>query len=557
MVTFYTDPSLPVETRVADLMSRMSIRGKIGQMTMAGSARLAQPADIARLSLGFLLVEAGGAPTVDPRHSGADAAEAMQHIALGAHPPVPLLMASRAAGPTRFPSAVALAAAGDPLVTTDVGRAAAEELASAGIRWTLDPGLELADAAMAGAHSESFREAQGQMSRVAVIIKGMQGISLAQPTSVLATVRLSAGTGIAAEEEPGAPEQALLKAALVYGIQSILVPLNADRHLVTSLLKEQMGFDGMVVSAIEAAAAGTPQFAERLRAAVNAGIDVFVVPADYSLFIETLAGEVRAGRVSTARIDDAVRRILRVKFRMGLFERPFPAEQQRGLAGTVEHRELARRAVRESIVLLKNEGAILPLPRTTRRIIVVGDLADDLDAQSGGPPGGVRPGSIRSGSMPPGGGPGMTILRGIEKAVAPASRVLYDAQGLRAGEGFDVAIAVIGGTLKEPGSPAWHTSRGLSASELAAVARLRAAGLPIVTVIVSGGPLDIAEQLDAWQALAVAWFPGTEGGGVADVLFGLYAPSGKLPFSWPAGVAAPGGAAPPPLFSTGFGLAYR
>ncbi|MGA2479432.1 MAG: glycoside hydrolase family 3 N-terminal domain-containing protein, partial [Spirochaetia bacterium] len=397
MVTLFKDSSLPVETRVGDLVGRMTLQEKIGQMTVAGSSHLARPSDIARLGIGSLLVEAAATTTAG---TTAAAVDTWQKISLGARLPVPLLLAAGAVGSTRFPSAAGLAASLDSRLDRAVGRAAADELAAAGIRWSLDSDLGMDDA----------------------------------QSSVLAAVEVT-------REDTADADLASLKAALVHGMQAIRVPMSADRQLVTEVVKERMGFDGLVVCVKEPVTQDPPAFAEEVRTAVNAGIDMFVVPADYALFIETVAGEVKAGRIPAARIDDAVRRILRVKLRLGLFEHPFAAQQPGVPAGSAEHRELALRAVRESVVLLKNDGQILPLPRTTRRILVVGTLADDLAGQSG------AAGTGSSGAA--GGLIGTTIREGIAKAVRPGSVVVYDPQGLRAAEGFDVAIAVIGGTTAD------------------------------------------------------------------------------------------------------------
>ena len=253
-----------------------------------------------------------------------------------------------------------------------------------------------------------------------------------------------------------------------------------------------------------------------------------------------------------ARIDDAVPRILRVKLRMG-FEHPLAARRLLAEVGSAEHRALARSAVRESVVLLKNEAHVLPLSRMTQRILVVGKNADDLGNQLGG-------WSITwqggSGTITD----GTTILQGIRETVSPGSTVVFDPQGLRASEGFDVAIAVIGETPYAETFGDRPGSLGLDGQDLAVLARLQAAQVPVVTVIVSGRPLVVTDQVAGWSALLEAWLPGTEGGGVADVLFGSYAPTGRLPISWPRSETQipvnVGDTQYAPLFPYGYGLTY-
>jgi beta-glucosidase len=236
---------------------------------------------------------------------------------------------------------------------------------------------------------------------------------------------------------------------------------------------------------------------------------------------------------------------------MGIFERPFADHRFLAEAGSAEHRALARRAAAESLVLLKNEGGILPLPRAGARILVAGRCADDIGCQTGGWTiswqGG--PGSRTTGT---------TILQAMRDAAA-GSAIVYDAAAESAGAGFDAAVAVVG---ERP----YAESRGdrdqlrMEAEDARVLARIRAAGVPLVVVLVSGRPLVVTDELPGWKALVAAWLPGTEAGGVADVLFGARAPSGKLPVSWPRSESqlplTAGDPAYDPLFPFGFGLTY-
>jgi beta-glucosidase len=511
-VTLYTNPRMPVEARVADLLSRMSLSEKVGQMVMAGSTNFPRPVDAARQPPGAILLE-GSSLT-------AAAAEAFQEAAMSTRLRVPFLLASQTAGPVVFPDAAGLAAAGNTTLAREVGRAEAEELAVLGVRWLAAP------AALPAA------------------IRGLQGADISRPSSILATLEpFPSGPAEAAVDVPES-----LKAALVYGVSMLRVPRDADARLVTGMLKDRLGFDGVVVTWISEAGGAETDLSAALRASVGAGIDMVAAPTDGARIAGILAREAERGGIARERVDDAVRRILRVKLRAGLFETPLPAAAALPRLDTVEHREVARRAVRESVVLLKNDEGFLPLPRSLGRILVTGSAAADLAAQCGaasGTPSVAEDGAAAgAAAAAPRGTPleGTTVLQAIGEALSAPSSLVYDPGARRAAEGFSAAVAVIDG------------GGGLSEADRAALARLEAAGLPVAVVVLSDGPLDVAGLLPGAKALLAAWRPGTEGEGVADVLFGLYNPSGKLPGEWPRSTA---GGDTAPLFPAGFGLGYR
>jgi beta-glucosidase len=283
-------------------------------------------------------------------------------------------------------------------------------------------------------------------------------------------------------------------------------------------------------------------------------MDMVMVPDRYPLFINTLKELVEEGAIPMTRIDDAVRRILRVKFAAGLFDADWSPKADRSLAasfGTDPHRAVARRAVRESLVLLKNEGAVLPLTRDAGRIHVVGPGADDIGMQSGGWTiewlGEM--GAITEGT---------TILEAIEKAVSTETQVTHSADGTGA-EGADVVVVVVG---ERPYAEMHGDDLALELSDedRDVVANAAAAQVPIVTLLISGRPLIVNEALAASDAFAAIWLPGSEGDGIADVLFGDYAPTGKLSFSWPRSADQHpinvGDADYDPLFAFGYGLSW-
>jgi beta-glucosidase len=334
------------------------------------------------------------------------------------------------------------------------------------------------------------------------------------------------------------------------------LPMHANRYLLTTVLKRQLGFTGFVVSDWGAVSLldGTPGLSsDEVATAIDAGIDMVMVPDDYRGFIALANRDVATGKIPVSRIDDAVRRILRVKFQLGLFEHPYADRSYLRTVGSAAHRALARQAVRESLVLLKNAGRVLPL-RRDERILVAGANGDDIGNQSGG---WTISWQGSSGATTP----GTTIFEGIREVAGKQARVDYSRDGSGA-QGYDVAIAVLGEkpyaeTQGDRPSPDPMT---LDEADLATLARLEQAHVPIVLVLVSGRPLVITSELPHVRAVVAAWLPGTEGGGVADVLFGAYRPTGKLPQTWPRSASQipinVGDTPYRPLFPYGFGLSY-
>jgi beta-glucosidase len=279
-----------------------------------------------------------------------------------------------------------------------------------------------------------------------------------------------------------------------------------------------------------------------------------MVPARYREFYTTLKSLVEAGEVPMSRIDDAVTRILRAKFALGLFEKGRPHLADKSLHasfGSAAHRDVARRAVRQSLVLLKNERKALPLSRTSKRIHVAGASADDLGNQCGG-----WTITWQGASGKP--TTGTTILEGMRKAAGPGAQITYAADGGDA-SGADVAVVVVG----ERPYAEFEGDRAdlaLSPEDMAVIAKVKSKGVPVVLVVVSGRPMILGAALDQADAIVAAWLPGTEGEGVADVLFGDHKPTGKLSFTWPRTMAQlpinVGDATYDPLFPYGFGLTY-
>ncbi|GGM46445.1 beta-glucosidase [Longimycelium tulufanense] len=550
----YQDPDLPVPERVADLMSRMSLEDKLGQMTQVERTALGNRQDLATYRIGSILSGGGSAPSPNTATAWADMYDEFQKVALSTPLGIPMIYGVDAVhghnnvyGATIFPHNIGLGATRDPELVRQIGAATAREVAGTGVDWTFAPCLCVARNDRWGRTYESYGERPEIATALTTIVTGLQGTRLDAPDSVLATAKHYVGDGGTTggvdqgNTEVGEAELRELhlepyRAAVAAGVGSVMVSYNswngakmhANRYLVTDVLKGELGFSGFVVSdweGIDKIDDRPGLTAEEVRLGVNAGIDMVMVPHDFRRFLGLLRQEVEQGRIPMSRIDDANRRILTKKFELGLFEHPFTDRSFTPTIGSAQHRALARQAVRQSMVLLKNERGVLPLPKTADKIFVAGKSADDIGNQSGG---WTISWQGDSGDITP----GTTILEGIRTAVSPSTTVTFNRDGHGIDNSYRVAIAVVGETPYAEFEGDRPGSMGLDGTDLAVLARLEASGVPLVVVLVSGRPLDIAPELDGWDALVAAWLPGTEGQGVADVLFGDHEPTGKLPMTW-------------------------
>jgi beta-glucosidase len=564
-----------IAQRVADLLGRMTLDEKIGQMTQVDREFLDSDSDIARYALGSIISGGGSNPDTNTPAGWADMVDGFQRVALSSRLKIPILYgidavhgAGSVRGATVFPHNIGLGAARDPALAEEIARATAEELVGTGIRWNFAPSMAVARNARWGRTFESFGETAELAASFSTYVSGLQGPALgAEAGSVLATAKhwiadggtqdgRDGGNASLSDAELRAIHMPPFLAAIQAGVGSIMIghnsvngtPMHANRRLVTDVLRGELRFDGLVVSDWDGTGDVSDDYAVAVRSLVDAGIDMVMVPADYRRFISTLRDEVNAGRVPLSRIDDAVTRILTKKFQLGLFEQPFADRSLTAGVGSAVHRALARRAVRESLVLLKNDG-ILPLAKTTRRIFVAGRSADDIGNQAGG---WTIDWQGRSGDIIP----GTTILESIRAAVAPGTKVTHarDASGIDGS--YDVAIAVVGETPYAEWVGDRTDSLGLDSEDEDTLAALRRSGVPTVVVLVSGRPLVVTREIPSWRAFVAAWLPGSEGQGVADVLFGDAAPTGRLPRSWPRSTSQVDAPFSDPLFPYGFGLTY-
>ena len=545
----YQDPTLPVATRVADLLGRMSLDEKIGQMTQAERGSVSN-ANITNSRLGSILSGGGSAPSPNNATSWANMYDNFQNAALATPLHIPMIYGVDAVhghnnvnGATIFPHNIGLGATRDPALVQRIGRAVAEEVSGTGIDWDFAPCLCVARNDRWGRTYESFGEDPEIATSMTTIVTGLQ----TGGPSVLATAKHYLGDGGTtngtdqgntqiSESELRAVHLPPFQAAVQRGAGSVMISYSswnglkshANQYLITTVLKGELGFSGFVVSdwnGIDQIDGQGGFTAAEVRTAVNAGIDMVMVPQAWASFISLLRSEVQAGRVTMSRVDDANRRILTKKFELGLFERPLTDRTWTSTVGSAAHRDIAREAVRKSQVLLKNTNGVLPLPKTANKYFVAGKSADNIGYQSGG---WTISWQGSSGAITP----GTTILQGIRSTVSAGTTVTFNASGAGIDGSYKAAIAVVGETPYAEGVGDRPGGMGLDATDLATLNTLRASGVPVVVVLVSGRPMDIAAQLPDWTAFVAAWLPGTEGRGVAEVLFGDYNPTGTLPMTW-------------------------
>jgi len=576
----YQNQALPVAQRVGDLLARMTLDDKIGQMTQAERADLTA-ADITRYRIGSVLSGGGSGPAQNTPAGWADMYDGFQRGALAAPLRIPMIYGIDAVhgnnnvpGSTIFPHNIGLGATRDPALVQRIGRATAEEVTGAGPDWTFAPCVCVARNDHWGRTYESFGEKPENVSALTTIIDGLQGAPLGGPASVLATAKHYVGDGGTtggvdqgntqlSEAELRAIHLPPFAAAVRRGVGSVMISFNSwngaklhgSTYLITDLLKGELGFTGFTVSdwaAIDQLDGKAGFTQAEVVTAINAGLDMLMVPDDWQKFLGYLRAAVESGQIPMSRIDDANRRILTKKLELGLFEHPYADRTYASTIGSTAHRDLARQAVRESQVLLKNAGGILPLAKSGGKLFVAGKSADDLGNQSGG---WTITWQGKSGKTIP----GTSILQGIRDTIGDKATVTYERDGAGIDGSYRAAIAVIGEKPYAEYEGDRPGSLSLDATDLATLSRLRAAGVPVIVVLVSGRPLEVAGQIGTWNALIAAWLPGSEGGGVADVLFGDYQPTGKLPVTWMRSTTQQpinDGDGKTPLFPYGFGLTF-
>ncbi|HOK65478.1 MAG TPA: glycoside hydrolase family 3 N-terminal domain-containing protein [Anaerohalosphaeraceae bacterium] len=572
------------------LLARMTLEEKIGQMIQAESTGLIKISDIETYYLGSIL-NSGDAdpPSGNTLEYWTEQYESLQKRTQYTRLKIPLLYGVDAVhghnnvlGAVIFPHNIGLGCTRNPELVREIGRITAREVRATGIQWTFAPCVAVPQDERWGRTYEGFSEDPQLCALLgAAAIRGLQGDDLRSPYSILACAKHYVGDGgtLFGTSEDGrgldqgdvrVDEETLRRihlhpypAAIQAGAATIMpsysswngVKCSANRYLLTKVLKEELGFEGFLISDYNAIHQVHPDFKVAIGICVNAGMDMAMEPNRYREFFVYLKELVEEGTVPMSRIDDAVRRILRVKYAMGLMDKGYSLKANRRLQkefGSEAHRRVARQAVRESLVLLKNKNQTLPLSKKAARIHVAGRSADNLGNQCGG-------WTITwQGQSGPVTLNGTTVLTAIRRTVSEQTLVTYSDDGKRA-EGADVAVVVIG---ERPYAEGYGDRENLEISreDKRVIENVKKAGIPIVVVLFSGRPLILGEVLDQADALIAAWLPGTEGQGIADVLFGDYKPTGKLSFSWPKSMdQIPinlGDKPYEPLFEYGYGLTY-
>jgi beta-glucosidase len=563
------------------LLSKMTLEEKVGQMTQADMNAVKDLGDIEKYYLGSMLSGGDSDPSDITAKGWLTACSAYQDRALQTRLKIPLIYGIDAVhghnnvnGAVIFPHNIGLGATHNPALVQEAGRVIALEIAGTGIHWTFAPCVAVAQNIRWGRTYESFSDAPELTSELAAAaVKGIQS-KLPNGASVLACAKhflADGGTENGVDQGNALCDEATLRkvhlppyrATVRAGVGSVMgsysswhgQKMHGNKHLITDVLKGELGFQGFVVSDWAAIDQISRDYKADVEQSINAGVDMVMIPNgpgkknNYVEFITLLKQLVAEGKVPQTRIDDAVRRILRVKYEMGLFEHPYADPDLVSAVGSAEHRHVARECVRQSLVLLKNNARALPLSKKLKQLTVVGQAADDLGKQCGG---WTISWQGKSGQTLIG---GTTVLTAIRQTVSPETKVTFSPDGTDTA-GADAILVVVGEPPYAEGEGDRSDLR-LSLEDVALVAKVKRTGTPVVTVLFSGRPLILGSALAASDAFVAAWLPGTEGQGVADVLFGDYKPTGKLPRIWPRSneqLGQPG--AGTPLFAYGFGLEY-
>ena len=599
-----------VVDKVEKLLASMTLAQKVGQMVQV-ERLTTTPEEVRKYHIGSVLSGAGSCPgdnqpidwvNTHDEFWMASMQQDKQHLA------IPILYGvdaihgnNNVSGATVFPHNIGLGAARDPELMREIAKVTAKEVLATGMDWTFAPNLAVAKDYHWGRTYESFSEQPELACQFAKsIVQGLQGdlddngiISCAKHWVGDGGTRYGIDQG---DTNLSWPDLERLHVppyieAIKAGVLTIMVSFSswngekchANKFLVTDILKRRLEFDGFIISDMEALDFLSDDFYLSVAMGVNAGIDMFMVPHNWKAFIQHLIEHVELGSVSRNRIDNAVRRILSVKVATGAFEAPRPKQRKwsnHASFGSASHRQVARRAVRQSLVLLKNDKDLLPL-NANQKILVAGRNADNRGHQCGGF---TIDWQGVSGNQPIVGG--TSIWEGIQ-GIAPLAELCNEANKVeKSCKDKQVAIVVIGETpyaegmgdirandnvmvemgsqidgklnvLEPYGSSLKLTT--LHPEDLQIIEKIAEQDIPIVVVLISGRPLDIKAELDKSNAFVAAWLPGSEGQGVSDVLFGEYNFQGKLSFSWPNDFSTPGVKgllAEQPLFPIGYGLKY-
>ncbi|MFI1184890.1 glycoside hydrolase family 3 N-terminal domain-containing protein [Streptomyces californicus] len=567
----YQNAKLPVKQRVADLVGRMSLAEKAGQMTQAERNALRAPGDIAAYDLGSLLSGGGSVPSPNTAAAWAEMVDAYQLRARATRFQIPLIYGvdavhghNNVVGATIMPHNIGLGAGRDPKIAEKTGAVTAKEVRASGVPWDFAPCVCVTRDERWGRSYEAFGEDPALVEAMETVIRGMQGSpsgkDLHRNDKVLGSAKHFVGDGGTAygssttgsytidqgvtqvtRQELEAVHLPPFAESVKRGVGTIMpsyssldivgddqgpVKMHAHGEMINGVLKDRMGFEGFVISDYQAIDQIPGDYASDVRTSVNAGLDMIMVPNAYQEFTRTLKDEVAAGRISRARIDDAVARILTQKFRLGLFEKPYADTTHLDEVGSAAHRAVAREAAAASQVLLKNDGAVLPL-NPNQKVYVAGSNADDIGNQAGGWTISWQGSSGKTTA-------GTTVLEGMRKAARSPESVTYSQDASAATDGHDVGVVIVGETPYAEGVGDVGNGHDLELTDADKKAiDTVCAAMECAVLVVSGRPQLLGDRLGAMDALVASWLPGSEGDGVADVLYGKRAFTGQLPVTWP------------------------
>ena len=572
-----------ISKKVSELIDSMTLDEKVGQMTQIDQRFLDTITDLSTYSIGSLLSGGGSHPKVNEPQAWLDMYNKYQEETLKNRLGIPLIYGIDAVhghnnvyGATIFPQNIGLGATNNPELVYKISEATSLEVAATGIDWTFSPCLSSPEDYRWGRTYEGFSSDPVLVEKLGkAAVEGYQNALTNSGKKVVACAKhfigdgnTEFGTGMNGLVDRGntvlttdeLKEKLLPKyqAAIDANVQTIMASYNSwngvkchgSKELLTDILKVEMGFEGFVISDWQGIDEIPGNYKSDIITSINAGVDMVMVSGQgqpYKKFMRLLKENVEEGSISMKRIDDAVSRILKVKLRNGLFSNPIVQNDNLQVIGSDDHRNIARQAVRESVVVLKNEN-LIPISKESKSIVVAGRGADNLGMQCGGWTinwqGGQGDITI-----------GTTILDGIKESVSTETKVIHSKDGTDLGNvSGDLAIVVIG---EDPYTEFFGDKDNLDLLEedIQTINNLKDKGYKVLVLLISGRPMNIADHLDNWDGFAAIWLPGTEGNGVSDILFGDFQSTGKLSYPWPLN-AEDGANAPENdlLYNIGFGL---
>jgi len=580
------------EARIDALIKKMTVEQKVGQLVQADISTIT-PKDLETYPLGSILAGGNSGPNGNERSTAADWAKLVGDFrAVSMRPQangvaIPIIFGVDAVhghnnvpGATLFPHNIGLGAARDPELIQRIGAVTAAEIAGSGIEWTFAPTLAVPQDLRWGRSYEGYASDPKLIAEYAkAMVIGLQGPLVAGrtvgPQHVAATAKhfLADGGTFEGKDQGDAKvdeKELIAKHAMGYpaaidaGALTVMASFSSwqgvkhhgNKGLLTDALKDKMGFAGFVVGDWNGHGQVAGCSVTDCAQSINAGLDMFMAPDSWKGLYESTLKHAKDGTISAARLDDAVRRILRVKYKLGLFPEGHVDRSVVKAVGTPEHLAVAREAVAKSLVLLKNNGSVLPI-KPGARVLVTGPAADSMAIQSGGWTISWQGTDVTHADFPN----GQTIWEALNKSVRDAGGVATLSEGGVYKEKPDVAIVVFGEApyAEFQGDVATLDYQPSEATDLATLKKLKAAGIPVVALFLSGRPMFTNPEINAADAFVAGWLPGSQGAGVADVLVAgkdgktPRAFTGTLPFAWPADARSP---VEKPQFAVGYGLKY-